>query len=382
MSKARILIVDDEEDIRIILKTTLEEEFEVVEAHDGLDALEKLDRYEPDFICLDVMMPLMDGFETCEMIRKNSKYNEIPIMFLTAMGGTQNTKEGYGKGANLYLTKPFEPSRLLKNIRVQLSEHTNYKRKRYTIEELHAYEENHQRQSTPSSAKFEVPDSVSKENLEKIMRSTRQIERGEQKVPKQPKPRVLLVDDDPDLLFLMTQTLDDYAEIITADDGMQAVQNLVKYQPDLLVIDVMIPKMNGLQLCESLRGNKAFSEIPILICSAKCRDKDIAIAKKVGANDFLAKPFETAELVRKFRELQQLPTYRFRANKRMSWADIEAEKAPEPVEDVFEVESTDHRNKLQAMANEAMRQAVDDLEKSEKQGEKKKRRLFGFGGKE
>lgn len=381
MSKARILIVDDEEDIRLILKTTLEDEFEVLEAHDGLDALEKLERYEPDFVCLDVMMPLMDGFETCVMIRKNPKYNDLPIMFLTAMGGTQNMKEGYGKGANLYLTKPFEPSRLLKNIHVQLNEHPNHKKKRYTIEELRAFDSGKPLPNSPSSSGFEVPQSVSSESLNKVIRTGNSATTQIKQLQLKPKPRVLLVDDDPDLIFLMTQTLEDHAEIVTAADGMQAVQNLVKYQPDLLVIDVMIPKMNGLQLCESLRSNKAFAEIPILICSAKCRDRDIAMAMKVGANDFLAKPFETAELVRKFRELQELPAYRFRANKRLSWADIEAEKSPEPVEDVFEGQTTDHRNKLQAMANEAMKLAVEELEQSN-QPEKKKRRLFGFGSKD
>lgn len=385
MPKARILIVDDEEDIRIILRTTLEEEFEVLEAHDGLDALEKLDRYEPDFVCLDVMMPLMDGFEACTMIRKNPKYQELPIMFLTAMGGTNNMKEGYGKGANLYMTKPFEPSRLIKNIRVQLSEHPSFRKKRYTVEQIREFESHKTAPHIPGSGFFEIPDSVTQENVNKIIRTSGSgvaTPKPAEPVAQKVRPRVLLVDDDPDLLFLMTRTLEDDVEIVTAEDGIQAVQNLVKYQPDAMIIDVMIPKMNGFQLCESLRSNKAFSELPILMCSAKCRDKDIALAMKVGANDFLPKPFEPHELVQKVKDLQKLPTFRLRPHKRLSWADILAEKTPEPVADVFQVQSTDHRGKLEQMANQAMREAVEELEKSEQQPEKKKRRLFGFGGKD
>jgi CheY-like chemotaxis protein len=113
--------------------------YEVVEAHDGLDALEKLERAEPDFIVLDVMMPLMDGFETCRAIRNNANFRDIPILFLSARRSTQAIKEGYGAGANLYLTKPFEPDRLVRNVEQFLREYGAKPRpKRYSIEALEA----------------------------------------------------------------------------------------------------------------------------------------------------------------------------------------------------------------------------------------------------
>jgi DNA-binding response OmpR family regulator len=383
MAKARILVVDDEEDIRLILRTTLQDEFEVVEAHDGLDALEKLERYEPDFVCLDVMMPLLDGFATCQMIRKNPKYDDMPIMFLTAMGGSQNMREGYGKGANLYLTKPFETERLLKNIRVQLGEH-RVRHKRYSLEQIRSYESNKNAPHAPGSDAFEIPAIAGAHKQDKAFRTTTALPKPSLTAPEQ-KPRVLVVDDDKDILLLMSSVLEDFFEVVTAEDGIQAVQYLVKYQPEMMVIDIMIPKMNGLQLCESLRNNKAFSELPILICSAKCRDKDIAVAKKVGANDFLAKPFEPHDLIRQLKQLQTVPGYRYRAHKKITWQEILDERAPknEPT-DVFET-SVDHRSQLEKMSQDAIRQAVDELERSDAPSnspEKKKRRLFGFGSKD
>lgn len=116
--KWRILLVDDEPDVRLIVRTTLQDKYEIVEAHDGLDALEKVERYEPDFIIMDVMMPLMDGFEACLAIRRTPAFKDIPVMFLSALGKKDDIKKGYSSGANLYLTKPFDPPRLLKNVDV------------------------------------------------------------------------------------------------------------------------------------------------------------------------------------------------------------------------------------------------------------------------
>ena len=107
MMKRRILVVDDEQDIRSIIRSALAARYEVVEAQDGLDALAKLELVEPDFIILDVMMPLMDGVETCRAIRRHPRYQSISVLFLSAMNTKDDLKKGYGAGANLYLTKPF-----------------------------------------------------------------------------------------------------------------------------------------------------------------------------------------------------------------------------------------------------------------------------------
>ncbi|MRR30105.1 response regulator, partial [bacterium] len=86
MSRYRILVVDDDEEIRRVLKLTLSTRYEVVEACDGLDALSKLEDYEPDFAIIDIMMPLMDGFQLCEAIRRHKSFKVMQVMFLSAHG--------------------------------------------------------------------------------------------------------------------------------------------------------------------------------------------------------------------------------------------------------------------------------------------------------
>lgn len=379
--KGRILVVDDEADIRLILRSSLEPDYEVVEAHDGLDALEKLERYEPDFVCLDVMMPLMDGHETCEAIRKNPKFATTPVMFLTAMSKKEDMKTGYSKGANLYMTKPFDTDRLLKNINVHFQEIKSLRKKSYTIDQIKDFESGNVEPPTPAGPSFELPDNISAESREKIIRATRKIEKpaevSDEPKPYEPRPRVLLVDDDEDILMIMEHALEDHAEIIKAMDGIEAIQHLVKYQPDVLVIDIMLPKMNGFQLVKSLRSNRAFQTIPILMCSAKTQKKDIDLALKTGANEFLPKPFEGSDLLAKIKEMEKSPNYKFRPNKKITWEEIQKENEPESeMSDVFGDQDVEHREKLEQLAREANKEAVE--EESEKP-KKRKRRLFGFG---
>src|SRR5688500_2439626 len=115
MPQWRILIVDDEPDIRTIIRGALTSKYEIVEAQDGLEALQKLELVEPDFIILDVMMPMMDGYQTCEAIRKHARFKGLSVLFLSALNANEDIKKGYTAGANLYLTKPFDPARLLRN---------------------------------------------------------------------------------------------------------------------------------------------------------------------------------------------------------------------------------------------------------------------------
>jgi DNA-binding response OmpR family regulator len=90
---------------------------------------------------MDVMMPMMDGFEACEAVRKHPKFRSVPVLFLSALNTKADIMKGYDAGANLFLTKPFDPSRLLRNVEVSFTTNpvTEY-HKRYTLEELVAME--------------------------------------------------------------------------------------------------------------------------------------------------------------------------------------------------------------------------------------------------
>jgi DNA-binding response OmpR family regulator len=110
----RILVVDDDELIRIALNELLRPEgYEVHTVSGGNEALEKLDQDGYDLLMLDIIMPEMDGFELCKRIRDKESYRETPIVFLTAKSREDDRIRGLEVGANLFLSKPISPDKLL-----------------------------------------------------------------------------------------------------------------------------------------------------------------------------------------------------------------------------------------------------------------------------
>ena len=116
----KILLVDDEPDIVEFLKYNLEQQnFNVIVGFNGEEALQKLIE-KPDLIILDIMMPKLDGFETCKKIRAKKEYDNVPIVFLTAKIGELNEIKGLELGANDYIQKPVSPNKLIARIRSNL----------------------------------------------------------------------------------------------------------------------------------------------------------------------------------------------------------------------------------------------------------------------
>jgi DNA-binding response OmpR family regulator len=295
MGKFRILVVDDEDDVRTVVRLALSEKYEVVEAHDGLDALEQLERAEPDFVILDVAMPLMNGFEACRAIRKHPKFHDVPVLFLSAHRTPEEIKEGYGAGANLYLMKPFEPERLVKNVDYYLEQIPAGPRpKHYSIEQLALFvaKEGPAPPLAPREAGAPTPPAAKVEGTEPAEAAAA----GPAEAAPSLRPRVIVVDDDTDLLKFLTVVLEKEFEITTAQNGVEAVEKVVLYQPDLIVLDAMLPKMSGYQLCSSLRHNQNFAATPIVFISAKSTPRDQEYCRRLGANDFIPKPFDPLAL--------------------------------------------------------------------------------------
>ena len=127
LSKGKILLVDDEEDILEFLSYNLKKEgFQIETANNGITALKKLNRFNPELIILDVMMPEMNGIEVCENIRNDEKNDEVLILFLTARSEDYSELAGFSAGADDYITKPIKPKLLVSRVNAIL------KRKRKT----------------------------------------------------------------------------------------------------------------------------------------------------------------------------------------------------------------------------------------------------------
>ena len=118
MDKQKIMVVDDDRNICELLRLYLaKEEFETVLAYDGRQALELFDREQPDLVLLDIMMPVLDGWETCRALRKVSR---VPIIMLTARGETFDKVLGLELGADDYVVKPFDTKEVVARIKAVL----------------------------------------------------------------------------------------------------------------------------------------------------------------------------------------------------------------------------------------------------------------------
>jgi two-component system, OmpR family, alkaline phosphatase synthesis response regulator PhoP len=116
----KILLVDDEPDIVEFLKYNLEQQnFEVIVGYNGEEALQKLVE-KPDLILLDIMMPKLDGFETCKRIRANKEFENVPIVFLTARVGEIDEIKGLELGASDFIQKPISPNKLIARVKSNL----------------------------------------------------------------------------------------------------------------------------------------------------------------------------------------------------------------------------------------------------------------------
>lgn len=121
MDKKKILVVDDEADILEIVQYNLEKgDFAVNTASNGIEAIEIAAEWNPDLILLDVMMPEMDGMETCMRMRSNAELENTVIAFLTARGEDYSQIAGFESGADDYITKPIKPRVLLSRIKALL----------------------------------------------------------------------------------------------------------------------------------------------------------------------------------------------------------------------------------------------------------------------
>jgi len=116
--KKRILLIEDEKDMAYAVSLQLEAKgYEIITACDGQEGLNKARAENPDLIILDLMLPKIDGYKVCRMLKFDNKYKDIPVILFTARAQDSDRKTGREVGADAYITKPFEPKALLDKIR-------------------------------------------------------------------------------------------------------------------------------------------------------------------------------------------------------------------------------------------------------------------------
>ncbi|MDG2991848.1 response regulator transcription factor [Candidatus Synechococcus calcipolaris G9] len=115
---------------------------------------------------------------------------------------------------------------------------------------------------------------------------------------------VMVVDDSPTLRAMIVEIMQSQGlQVVEAEDGLIAQEKIKAQCPDLVVLDVVMPRMNGYELCRWIKGEAASKDVPVIMCTTKSEDFDIHWGKKQGVDAYITKPFEPGDLIAKVKEL-------------------------------------------------------------------------------
>lgn len=261
--RPKILIVDDIAENLIALQMLLRKiDVEVLQAQSGKDGLDILAKHDVNLILLDVMMPEMNGYQVAEFVRDNDRTAHIPIIFVTAMDKNEVSESlGYTKGGIDFLFKPINEIVLMSKIKV----HLELQEKRQLI-------------------KYDFDTNNAK------------------------SPKILIVDDNEENLVSLEQilgTLD--TTIVKASSGNEALSATLYNEFALIILDDVMPGMDGYEVAEILKFDERTASIPIIFITALNADnKEELKGYKQGAVDFITKPFNGFILLSKVKIFLEL----------------------------------------------------------------------------
>jgi two-component system phosphate regulon response regulator PhoB len=138
-----------------------------------------------------------------------------------------------------------------------------------------------------------------------------------------PREKILVVDDDPDILSLVQYNLEkEGLKVIATQDGQEALRLANSELPQLIVLDLMLPQVDGLEVCRQIKRDQVTSEIPIIMLTAKGEEIDRVVGFELGADDYIAKPFSPRELVLRVKAILKRSSLREQPAKRISVGDL------------------------------------------------------------
>ncbi|MBU4068074.1 MAG: response regulator, partial [Proteobacteria bacterium] len=262
----RILIIDDDpiviRELKIIFK---DKNYHSIFVLSGSEGLQILNKYTPDLIFLDLRMPEMDGFKVLEELQKRDNLKNLPVLILTAKDLTEDEKRGMSKNVKGVITK----GRIDKGALLALTDKLLY-------------------------AGFEKA-------AEPIKPPVRQVtEERKKKADRKGQTRILVVEDRPDNLTLIREILNTKGyTVYEANDGREAIEIARKEKPDLILMDMHMPVMNGLESTRHILEMEGLKEIPIIGLTARAMKGDRERVLAAGCCDYISKPVTPKDLLRK-----------------------------------------------------------------------------------
>ncbi|TVQ74547.1 MAG: response regulator [Oceanospirillales bacterium] len=256
-TQQQVLVVEDHPINQQMVQAQLEYMgLSVSLANNGAEGVEKVREGEFDLVLMDIQMPVMDGYEATRKIRQFNK--DIPIIALTAAALVEDRQKALDVGMNDHLGKPFTAIQLFESLKPYLTTLAN------PLKEL------------VTSENIENADNASSNNSTEVDK----------------KPRILIVDDMSANIKILANLLRDEYSIQVANNGQRAL-NIARgtNPPDLILLDIMMPDMDGFEVCKELKNNVNTSRIPVIFISALDEVSDETRGLNVGAVDYITKPF-------------------------------------------------------------------------------------------
>ncbi len=119
-----------------------------------------------------------------------------------------------------------------------------------------------------------------------------------------PRKRILLIEDEADMVYALTLQLEAInCEVLSATDGQAGLDMARKEKPDLIILDLMLPKLDGYKVCRMLKFDERYKKIPIIMFTARVQEQDKKLGQEVGADDYITKPFDSKVLLDKINAL-------------------------------------------------------------------------------
>ncbi len=239
----RILVVEDDPKSARLIKDILElRRYVVIEASNGLSAMRIINDHIPDLIFMDMNLPGMDGITLTRLIKTSSKTVNIPVIALTAAAMKGDRDRFVQAGCDDYISKPFH----VKDVLDVIKKYAKAEKQRTAIH----------------------------------------------------PPIILIADDRPENIELISATLSPMGyNIIKAANGLQAMEKIRALRPDIAMINVFMPELNGIEVCKNIKSDERYSSIPVIMITALDDADSKMKALSVGADEFLTKPIDRYELI-------------------------------------------------------------------------------------
>lgn len=345
MPPIRVLVIDDDPEVIRLLQATLGEKYEILWATNGMEGLQMAFEGQPDLVVSDIRMPVMDGREFIRRLRLYPNFEKTPVVFLSGLTATDDIREGYNLGAALYLSKPIDPTRLRRNLDLFVDDNgvvgSPKQRSAGEIQaalssaraggtgsrpaahashggtspaatnpgspRAHSYAPHQTRppvahaphQTRPPAtahAPHQTRPPVAHAPHQTRPPATAHVElagelgRRDPAKKEQPRPRILVVEHDAEVLRSIVGHFENDCEMVPAADGIEAIERAVRYLPDIFIVDLYIPKMTSVHLVSMIRRNRVFQRAPIVVLQGKEEHHLKRQLQQTGIEHFLPTP--------------------------------------------------------------------------------------------